>query len=193
MATFYRGAGIGTFWHGNDALIDGFTAHSPGTEKSNATIISHIKNGTTYSPFISITRSYSIALNYALYAGLAAPTKKTPAYVYEIEIKEPLPSGLEVIDPTYSILSEIAVDPLKGLPYQHDGHQDFLIGVIQPRTMAKCLHKEISHPPPGGAVPRNANLSPELETIVRVLRDSELLVSGTIPSKCVIKKYDVIN
>lgn len=93
MAVFYRGAGIGTYWHRNDARISGFVAQSPGSPASVDGIKRHIRNGTTVSAFISITRSYEIAWTYALYCGYAAPTAAAPAYVYEIEVDTIPPSS----------------------------------------------------------------------------------------------------
>ena len=190
MAVFYRGAGVGTHWHLNDAKILGFVPQSPGMARSVATMMSHIKDGTTNSPFISLTRSYSVALSYAVYAGLETPTPERPAYVYAVEIPKKHPKGLTILDPAREILSAVA-DPFGEVSYQHDGFPDFLLGVIQPSTMGEHLHKPISHPPPSDALARPANLDQHLEAIIRALRDSELLVVGTIPATCVIHKYPV--
>jgi hypothetical protein len=190
MATFYRGAGVGTYWHVHDARLSGFNAHFPGAARTMASLMNHIKNGTTASPFISMTRSYSIAWNYALFSGLAVPTPAAPAYVYEIVVNDPPPVGLTVLDP----LSEIAgavPSPLSAISYQHDGLPSFLMGVLDPVSMNHHLTTPIQHPPPGGAAPRAANLTPELETLVRALRDAELLAVGTIPAGCVVNRYSV--
>ena len=190
MAIFFRGAGVDTYWHKNDARLKGFLPHDPGKARTPSTIINHIKNGTTNSPFVSLTRSYSIAWNYAAYSGYAAPTSAKPAYVYEIEIYDPLPMGLTVLDPIQEILKAFP-SPLNGATYQHDGNTDFLMGIIDPRGMATSLTTHIKTPPPGGATPRPANLTSELETIVRALRDSELLAIGAIPTNCITNRYEV--
>ena len=39
--------------------------------------------------------------------------------------------------------------------------------------------------------PRPPNLSLELETFVRSLRDAEILAYGTIPATCVVNCFDV--
>ena len=190
MAIFYRGAGVGTYWHVNDALISGFNAHVPGAARTSSSLISHIKNGTTTSAFISMTRSYSVAWSYAIFSGYAVPTSSHPAFVYEIEVLDPPPIGVVVLDPLREISN--SVPPILGAAsYQHDGFPDFLMGVVDPKTMAHYLTKPIQHPPPGGATPRAANLSPELETLVRALRDAEILAVATIPASCVIKKHPV--
>ena len=46
-------------------------------------------------------------------------------------------------------------------------------------------------PPPAGGAPRPPNLSLELETLVRALRDAEVLIVGTIPTTCIINRIDV--
>ena len=66
MATFYKGAGIGTHWHTHDARRVGFTARSPSTQPGPETLIEHIAIGTANSPYISLTRSYAVAWDYAM-------------------------------------------------------------------------------------------------------------------------------
>ncbi|MDG4603388.1 MAG: hypothetical protein P9C48_09030 [Defluviicoccus sp.] len=39
--------------------------------------------------------------------------------------------------------------------------------------------------------PRAPNLSPELETLVRALRDAEILAVGNVPASCVRSRYEV--
>lgn len=191
MAIFYRGAGIGTYWHTHDARLEGFIAHSPGAPRSLGTQIGHIKNGTTTSPYISLTRSYSVALTYAVYCGQEQPDEDKPAFVYEIELTKPLPTGLDIFDPAYDILAKCgAKDPLADHTYQHDGFPDFIAGVID-RTMRERLTKHIAHPPPGIATARSASLSESLEAVVRAIRDAELLAVGTIPTNCIICRYEV--
>lgn len=190
MATFYRGAGIGTYWHLNDARLTGFNAHFPGAHRTTASLMNHIKNGTTASPFISMTRSYSVAWSYALFSGHAVPTVAAPAYVYEIVINTPPPVGLTVLDPLGEIAGAVP-PPLSAISYQHDGLPAFLMGVLDPVAMNHHLTAPIKQTPPGGAAPRAANLTAELETLVRTLRDAEILAVGTIPAGCVVNRYAV--
>lgn len=68
----------------------------------------HTARTTTDSPYVSLSRSYGVALDYALAAGRALPTPAVPAYVYEIELDDPLPTGLVLLDP----IQEVA----KGVP-----------------------------------------------------------------------------
>lgn len=109
--------------------------------------MNHIKNGTTASPFVSLTRSYSVAWCYA-FSGHSVPTAATPAYVYEIEINDPPPVGLAVLDPLAEIAAAVPT-PLSAASYQHDGLPSFLVGVLDPVAMNHHLTAPIKHPPPG--------------------------------------------
>jgi hypothetical protein len=136
---------------------------------------------------VSLTSSYGIALDYALYAGRNPASPARPAYVYEIEFSsDRLPVTL--IDP----VSEIAArDALGAVKYHHDGRQSFLLGVVSPSRMARHLTAPVVQPPPNLITPRPPNLSPELETLVRALRDAEILVHGAIPRTCITHRHDV--
>ncbi len=183
MPIFYRGAGIGTYWHTNDARLNGFTPQSPGTMGSLSRLMNHIARGTTNSPFVSMTRSYGVALSYALLAGRTYPTPTNPAYVYEIEINDPLPAGLQLFDPAKEVAASVPT-PL-GLSYYHDGAPEFLLGVVSPTRMRRFLTAPYPQPPPRGGTSRPPNLTIELETLVRALRDAEILAIGTIPAACI--------
>ena len=182
MPIFYRGAGLGTYWHpaNNDARLLGFSPHIPGMVRSHNRLMQHIAEATTSSPYISLTRSWGVALSYAL-NGRAPATQADPAYIYEIELDEPLPLGVVLLDPVKEVVN--AVSTPTGLPYQHDGAPDFLLGVVDPIGQQQFLNHIRPHPP--GAVPHPAHLSPELTTIVRALRDAEIIVVGTVPANCV--------
>jgi hypothetical protein len=77
-----------------------------------------------------------------------------------------------------------------GSHYQHDGEPDFLIGVVNPSKYRTTLTKLVKTPM-RGATPRPARLSEELETIVRALRDAELLAVGAIPTTCIVNRHNV--
>jgi hypothetical protein len=117
------------------------------------------------------------------------PTRGRPAYVYEIEINEVAP-GFHILDPLKEITSGLN-GPLNTPTYQHDGHPDFILGVVDPENQAACLNKVCTQPPGSGGTPRPANLSIELETIVRAIRDSEILSLGTIPAALVRNRFNV--
>jgi hypothetical protein len=99
VAIFYRGAAIGTYWHANDAQLDGFSAQRPSQPPSLDRLMNHIVYGTVTSPYVSLTRSYGIALNYALDFSRTPASASNPAFVYEIEIADPMPPGLSLLDP----------------------------------------------------------------------------------------------
>ncbi len=101
MATFYKGAGVGTHWHTKDSRREGFTARSPKVTPTIETIIDHISTSTANSPYISLTRSYAVAWHYAMWGGTTGiiPTRNNPCYVYEIEIDYSLPTELKLFDP----------------------------------------------------------------------------------------------
>jgi hypothetical protein len=55
--------------------------------------------------------------------------------------------------------------------------------------MKQFLTTPIVQPPPRRGTQRPANLSIELETLVRSLRDAEILAVGNIPASCVRNRY----
>lgn len=120
----------------------------------------------------------------------AYPTLNNPAYVYEIEMPDPLPDEMTILDPVKEI-AKILLPPAMGPPYQHDGSQEFLLGVVDPRNMGHFLVQQATQPPSNGGTPRPPNLTLELETLVRALRDAELLAYSSIPANCVQNRFDV--
>ena len=195
MATFYKGAGLGTYWHVHDSRQVGFTARAPETAPMTAAMIVHITAGTINSPYISLTRSYAVAWDYAMRGGTDIPTLDKPGYVYEIEIDSPLPSGLRLVDPVKEVAlnlpTPIDVDSEEeDFFYQHNGLPTFLLGVVDPITM---LHLQVGRQPqpPGPGVPCPPNLTPQLEAFVNALRDAEILLHGHIPPSCVKNRFEV--
>ncbi len=191
MSIFYRGAGVDTYCHLNDPTEIGFTARAPEVAPTTARLMQHISRGTNNSPFISLSVSYAVARDYALLSSPEIPTPSKPAYVYEIEFQDPLPSGIKVLDPVKEVAQTLPFPPTIGPTYQHDGSQEFLLGVVNPRNMGHFLMQHSQQPPLGEGTPRAPNLSLELETLVRALRDAEILVYGTIPATCVVNCFDV--
>ena len=109
MPIFYRGAGINTYWYLNDPIVRGFTARAPGITASPFQQMHHIARSTVNSPFISLTRSYAVAWDYAILSSEREPTSNDPAYVYEIEIEDPLPLGLQLLDPVQESRTDVTV------------------------------------------------------------------------------------
>jgi len=190
MPIFYRGAGVDTWWHTHDARLTGFLSQNPGNVATIDRLMLHIARGTTTSPYVSLTRSYGVAWSYATFMGRAIPTESLPAYIYEIEIDDPRPPGLQVLDPVKNLAAALP-DPLHRVSYQHDGLPDFLHGVISRGKMKTFLDTTIKQPPPGEGTPRPATLSLQLETLIRAMCDAEILAIGAIPSSCVRNRYEV--
>lgn len=193
MATFYRGAGIGTYWHTSDARLSGFTPHSPGAAPSPDSLMNHIARATIKSRFVSLTRSYGVAKDYAINASRILPTSSNPGYVYTIEIDDPSQHHITLLDPIIEVANHLPNPPCDYLTYHHDGAPSFLLGVIDPfgKNNKDHLTALIEQPPGSAGTPRPANLSLQLETLVRALRDSEVLVSGAIPARCIVARLDV--
>ena len=68
-------------------------------------------------------------------------------YVYEIELKDPLPAGLSLLDPIQEIARQLP-SPLDNLSYLHDGKPTLLIELVRPTGMS--LQSYYIPPPPGG-------------------------------------------
>ena len=151
----------------------------------------HIARSTINSPFISMTRSYGVALHYAMLSSERDPTVDDPAYVHEIEIQEPLSPGLHLLDPVKEVADMLPDPASPGPSYQHDGLPDFLIGIVDPRNMGHFLRQLSLQPPGSEGTPRTPNLTIELETLVRALRDAEILAHGIIPATCVKNSFNV--
>jgi hypothetical protein len=142
----------------------------------------HVARGSVTSPYISLTRSFGVARSYAI-VGRALASPSTPGFVYEIEIEKPTVSQL--IDPVKAVAEKLPPS------YHHDGAQEFLHGVIDPVGHLKQLQAHILQPPGTSSTPRPANLSIELETIVRALRDAEILMQGNLPASLVRNQFPV--
>lgn len=151
----------------------------------------HIARGTVNSPFISMTRSYGVAWHYAMSSSERTPTLNDPAYVHEIEIQEPLPPNLHLLDPIKEVTQTLPSPTSSGPPYQHDGLPDFLIGIVDPGNMGHFLTPFSLQPPGSEGTPRSPNLTIELEVLVRALRDAEILAHGIIPPTCVKNSFNV--
>ena len=190
MAFFYRGAGIGTYWHDYDAREKGFQPQDPGADSTVSRIMQHIARGTTNSPYVSLTRSYGVALGYATFGRTKTPpSAERPVFVYEIEIDESH-KDIVLVDPLVEITKTFP-HPAAALSYQHDGSPSFLLSVIDPQNYAAEGKQPCPRPPGDGSTERSPTLTTELEAILRALRDAEILVHGGIPRSRITKRIEV--
>ena len=172
MATFYKGAGVGTHWHANDSRQIGLTARSPEANPSTEALIHHIASGTHNSPYISLTRSYAVAWHYAVFNSKREPTQENPAYIYELEIDDSLPHGLNILDPAKEVVHTLP-QPLRGimdLTYMYN----YLEGQATNPIKDSSPHVEL-----------------QLIALTFAQRDVEVLIHGYIPPFCVKHRFEV--
>lgn len=187
VTQFYKGVSPGTHLHSHDLRATGILPRRPHMPHDIVAVEQHIAYGTTTSPYVSLTRSYGVAQNYARDAYLTAPAPASPGYVYELRIPD-LPKG-RLIDPIAFIASHHA-NPLTSSPYHHDGDQDFLAFVASPIFFPFALGPA---PRPPWAAPGTSPPQPTLtfSAIAFALRDAEILVNGNIPASWVVDRFDV--
>jgi hypothetical protein len=187
MARYYKGAGVGTFWHANDARLAGFTPAAGGRPASTDTIKDHIVNQLVKrGPYISLTRSWEIAECFATYGGNIYPTKTSPAYVYVIDI--PNSSAASLIDPVQELAAALGT-LFASQSYQHDGGQDVILGLADSANFGHVLARPIRMQ--GNPTGQGPAITRDLHAFVRALRDAEILVKGAIPKNCVTDRIDV--
>lgn len=187
MPIFYRGAGVGTYWHINDPRISGFLPHSPGVTASADRVKEHIAHVNTTSPYISLTRSYGVARSYALGFGRSKPTASAPAFVWEIELNDPC--GVSLVDPVKIVAAQLP-SPLDPLSYHHDGAPICLVGLIDV-AQGHLLNTPCPVPPNSNPPAQSPNISLELKTMIFALRDAEVLAIGAIPAACVACRHEI--
>jgi hypothetical protein len=185
VVVVYKGVGVGTYLHGQNLQSTGITAARPGQSNNLANLVRHVAQGSALSPFISFTKSWDVAEDYARNGGKFRPTSGNPAEVWEVHIPHSLPRGVEVIDPVFAVAAQHR-NPLTS-NYHHDGNQAFLLFVVDP---TKGLPPN-TRSPPGltGGTPRPPTMTLELQTMVRALRDAEVIVYGTVPQAWLASKH----
>ncbi|MDE0423794.1 hypothetical protein F4Y59_08040 [Candidatus Poribacteria bacterium] len=103
------------------------------------------------------------------------PTSGNPAYIYEIEIDDSLPHGLNLLDPAKEVV-HVLPQPLRG--------------VVDMEYMADRLSKQTSQVPnPTGDF--SSNFEMKLRTLIHAQRDVEVLIYGYIPPFCVKHRFEV--
>ena len=178
---------MGTYYHDRNACHEGFVARMPVAEASSDLMIGHVARGTTNSPYISLTRSFGVAKSYAVVNRKPHVSRKQ-GFVYILEFDKR--SGVELLDPVKQ-MARLLGNPYDDPSYHHDGDQSFLLGVADPARHWADRTRRIAQPPPGQGTPRPANLHHHFETLVRSLRDSEILAVRAVPKKYVIDCVEV--
>ena len=117
-------------------------------------------------------------------------TAADPGFVYEVDLGDPLPAGMRLLDPMQVVTGAFA-NPLAAPSYQHNGASRFVLGVIDPLRMGHLLAVPSRQPPPAGGVAHPPNLTDELTALPRALRDSEILAVGNVPAARVTNRFDV--
>jgi hypothetical protein len=191
MPLFFKGVGPGTHHSGRNLSSTGLSPRDPSAWTGSIyPLMAHICDGTTMSGYISLTRSFGVARAYAL-MGRVPPTVSYPGFVWEVEINFPLPATVtDIIDPVGRTASTLG-HSLGNFSYHHDGDQNFLLGVVDPVRMRRYRSAPVQDPPGSTRPIRTAHCSKELETIVRTLRDAEVLVTGDLPGSCFTKRHAV--
>lgn len=189
MTVFYKGVGVGTFHHPKDLSANGIQAALPTAPPDVDAMIRHIAGGVILSPYISVTRSYAVAADYALRGGLGVPTPLSPAFVYEISVPDPLPRHVLIYDPV-EFISRHVNDPLTIHSYHHDGAPDVLLGVVDPVRHATEL-LAIPASPPGYNRRSPPRVTESLVAMVNALRDAEALILGPVASGWVRHRHVV--
>jgi hypothetical protein len=181
----YKGVGVGTHHHPTDLRLSGIAPANPGGVHSPPNVEKHIAHGSKTTPYVSLTKSYGVARDYAMNGGFHAPTLAVPAYVYEFLV----PDNVSTIDPVAYIASHYT-NPLVSPSYHHDGDQQFLGFVAYPTSYPTSPGPA---PRPPGAAPATSTpmLHIQLEAIVFALRDAEVLVNGNIPTSWFNHRYDI--
>ena len=188
---FYKGVGVGTFLHPHDLRISGITPAKPTANFDLAAVTQHVSRGVIMSPCISVTRSYAVAEDYARNAATSPPTRVAPAYVYVIDVPDPVRTRITMCDLSNMLRLAIGILP-PVLLYHHNGSRRFLLALVDP-----ILHQPLLTTPPvrppgmTGGAPARPSVTPELETMVCALRDAEALVIGSVPRQWIIERFDI--
>ena len=178
---------MGTHYHHHDARLEGFVARMVVGDATSEQLVGHIARGTTNSPFISLTRSYGVARGYAMACRkIHMVNKRGFVYVLEIDKK----SAIELLDPVKKV-SRLLGDPYAEPSYHHDGAQGFILGVADPIRHWEEKDRRIDQPPASDGTSRPANLHRHFETLIRSLRDAEILAVRAIPGKYIVDRLDV--
>ena len=143
---------------------------SPHNTPTTEALVAHIATGTVNSPYISLTSSYAVAWHYAVFSGRREPTSGDPAYIYELEIDDSLPHGLNLLNPVKEVV-HILPQPLRGVVDL--GYMEHLLAGQTPQR------------------PDHIETSSLLTALTFAQRDAEVLAHGYIPPFCVKHRFEI--
>jgi len=190
MTHFYKGVGVGTFFHPMDLRVTGIDPADRSGRFDDQMAMQHICHGSHRSPCVSVTKSYGVAESYAR-TGLGPPSPGVPGYVYVLNIPNPAPfEAPRVVDPVFVVASHNN-NPLTSPSYHHNGNQQYLLGVVSPRLHPNFLYAPAPTRPGSAKSIGPPHLTPELQTMVWALRDAEALIVGSVPTTWIIDRLDV--
>lgn len=182
MPRFFKGVG-GVAATAFNPYSVGFRAWQAGLAVSPVMMVRHILKMTRVSPFVSLTKSYEIAHDYAVVAAAAATPPQTVAYVYELNLSD---KDVEIFDPILEIVKEYSLLTMPST-YHHDGGTDFVKGLVSDDISIIGKSKKL----PGNVLGSPAVLTDELRAISYALRDAELLVKDSVPGRFIVAQHIV--
>ena len=191
MSIYYKGSAPGTHWAVNDARTShGFYGPPLPMSPSNG-VVNHIIRYSSPSQFTSFTASYEVALAYATIGGPGGPaTAANPGYVYTVDLSHVPRRRVHV---PMTLISKSLTDPCRStVAIHHDGGQDLIHGVADPRAYFAVLTRPPRQPGPTGSTP--GHLPPVIRGAAQVgpfLRDAEVLVEGAIPASHIVARVQV--
>jgi hypothetical protein len=118
------------------------------------------------------------------------PTAATPGHVYEIDTDYQILSGAKIIDPVHVIATQNGQSTTSPA-YHHNGGPNYLLALIDPTSFAHLLNAPAPRPPKSAALPAAPSLTLDLLTLVRAIRDAEMLVLGNLPATFFVRRHDI--
>jgi hypothetical protein len=174
----YKGAGPGTHWWSTDARLTGFSVGAVSVPSPGA-ILTHISNYSFPSPYVSMSTSFAVAMQYAMSGPAGAASSTLPGYVYEIDTTQ---AHCNLVDPVEEISKT-------WLCHEHDGAPDLILAVADPVTHSSVLSTPPRRLGTGGSL-FPPNISQNLYVLVYAIRDGEVLACS-VPKNCVVNRHNV--
>lgn len=187
MPTFYRGIAPNTFLHGKDLRVDGMQPRASAVSAGIDAIMDHIAWTATLSPYISLTRSFGVAADYAK-GGPGTPPGHV--YVVRMDAAQAAQESITLLDPVLEI-AKVHADPFATATYHHNGAPNFILALVDQLNFAGLLKLPAPCPPNATSTGAPPAVSKALEALVRALRDAEILAKGSIPRALIVDRIDI--